>query len=57
VANRSSKTRTLDPMHDFTFGGPIQMIALNIAGLFPGSDRGSHYLAFAMEYFTKYSEF
>lgn len=44
-------------MHECNVGGPVERIAINIAGPFPDSDGGNRKLVVAMEYFTKYSEF
>ena len=57
MANGGSRTRTLDPMHECNVGGPIERIAINIAGHLPDKDGGNQNLVVAMEYFTKYSEF
>jgi len=44
-------------MHECNVGGPIERIAINIAGHLPDKDGGNQNLVVAMEYFTKYSEF
>jgi transposase InsO family protein len=43
-------------MHQYNFGAPFERIAIDIAGLFPESDKGNRYLLIAMDYFTKWSE-
>jgi hypothetical protein len=43
-------------MHQYNVGAPFERIAIDIAGLFPESDKGNRYLLVAMHYFTKWPE-
>jgi hypothetical protein len=43
-------------MHKHNVGAPFERIAIDIAGISPGSERGSRYLLVAMKYFTKWPE-
>jgi transposase InsO family protein len=43
-------------MHKYNVVAPFERVAVDIAGLFPDSDRGNRYLLVAMDYFTKRPE-
>jgi len=43
-------------MHQYNVGAPFERIAVDIAGPFPGSDRGNRYLLVTMDYFTKWPD-
>jgi hypothetical protein len=43
-------------MHQYNIGASFERIAIDVAGPFPRSDQGNHYLLIAMDYFTKWSE-
>jgi hypothetical protein len=55
-ASRGPRTRSPGLMHQYNVGAPFERIAIDIAGPFPESDRGSRYLLVAMDYFTKWPE-
>jgi hypothetical protein len=50
---RSLQNQNSGPLHECNVGGPIERIAINIAGPFPDNAGESRYLVVA----TKYSEF
>jgi hypothetical protein len=43
-------------MYQYNVGAPFERIAINVAGPFPRSNQGNHYLLMAMDYFTKWPE-
>jgi hypothetical protein len=44
-------------MHQYNVGASFERIAIDIAGPFPGSDKGNRYLLVAMDYVTKWPKF
>jgi hypothetical protein len=43
-------------MHKYNVRAPFKRIAIDVAGPFPRSDQGNHYLLITMDYFTKWPE-
>jgi hypothetical protein len=43
-------------MHQDNVDAPFESIGIDVAGPFPRSDQGNHYLLTAMDYFTKWPE-
>jgi hypothetical protein len=43
-------------MHQYNVGAPFERTAIDVAGPFPRSYQGNHYLLIALDYFTKWPE-
>jgi hypothetical protein len=43
-------------IHEYNVGAQLERIAIDVAGLFPLSDKGNRHIVIAMEYFSKWLE-
>jgi hypothetical protein len=56
AASWGPRTRTRGLIYQYNVGATFERIAMGIAGPFPQSDKRNHYILFAMDYFTTWTE-